>query len=56
VRRVATFTPLFGLNALVHLPLVGGTFDWTWPANLLIWLALFVAGATWLFRRDTARV
>jgi ABC-2 type transport system permease protein len=56
VRRVATFTPLFGLNALVHFPLVGGTFDWTWLANLLIWLAIFVAGATWLLRRDTARV
>jgi ABC-2 type transport system permease protein len=56
VRRVATFTPLFGLNQIVHYPLVGGVFEWTWPTNLLIWLVIFVAGATWLFRRDTARV
>jgi hypothetical protein len=33
VRRIATFTPLFGLNELVHFPLAGGVFDWTWPAN-----------------------
>ena len=56
VRKVATFTPLFGLNELVHFPLVGGDFDWTWIANLLVWLVLFVVGAAWLLRRDTARV
>jgi ABC-2 type transport system permease protein len=56
VRRVATFTPLFGLNELVHLPLVGGTPDWTWIVNVLAWLVIFGIGAALLFRRDTTRV
>jgi ABC-2 type transport system permease protein len=56
LRRLATFTPLYGLNELVHYPLVGGRFDWAWVANLLVWLGLFSAGAAWRFRRDTARV
>lgn len=56
LRRVATFTPLFGLNQLVHYPLLGGSLDWSWIANLLAWLVIFVVGAAWLFRRDTARV
>lgn len=56
LRRLATFTPLYGLNELVHAPLIGGSFDWAWAANLVVWLAIFVAGAAWRFRRDTARV
>jgi ABC-2 type transport system permease protein len=56
LRRIATFTPLYGLNQLVHFPLVGGSLNWTWLANLLAWLLIFVAGAVWLFRRDTSRV
>jgi ABC-2 type transport system permease protein len=29
-----------------------------WPAvlNVVVWTGLFVAGAVWRFRRDTARV
>lgn len=56
LQTVAKVTPLYGLNQLVHYPLVGGAFDWTWALNLLAWLAIFVAGAVWRFRRDTARV
>lgn len=56
LQTVAKVTPLYGLNQLVHYPLVGGAFDWTWAVNLLAWLAIFVAGAVWRFRRDTARV
>ena len=56
LRDAARFTPLFGLNQLVHYPLVGGAFHWTWAANLVVWLAVFSAGAAWRFRRDTARV
>ncbi|MDA8400204.1 MAG: ABC transporter permease [Actinomycetota bacterium] len=56
LRRAAAFTPLYGLNQLVHYPLTGGGLDWTWPTNLLAWLVIFVGGAVWLFRRDTARV
>lgn len=56
LRTMAPFTPLYGLNQLVHYPLVGGTLDWTWVVNLVAWLVIFVAGAVWRFRRDTARV
>ena len=53
---LAKFTPLYGLNELVHYPLVGGQFDWAWVLNLAVWLGAFVFGAVWQFRRDTARV
>ncbi len=53
---VAEFTPLYGLNELVHYPLVGGAFAWLWVLNCVIWFGLFVLGAAWKFRRDTDRV
>jgi ABC-2 type transport system permease protein len=53
---LAKLTPLYGLNELVHYPLVGGQFDWAWVLNLALWLGAFVFGAVWQFRRDTARV
>ena len=53
---LAKFTPLYGLNELVHYPLVGGHFDWAWVLNLALWLGAFVLGAVWQLRRDTARV
>ncbi|MGI8762228.1 MAG: ABC transporter permease [Jatrophihabitantaceae bacterium] len=56
LQTMAKFTPLYGLNQLVHYPLVGGSMAWSWPVNLVVWLIIFVAGAGWLFRRDTARV
>lgn len=56
LKIVAEFTPLYGLNELVHYPLVGGSFDWRWGLNLILWLAIFVVGAAWRLRRDTARV
>lgn len=56
IRTAAEFTPLFGLNQLVHYPLVGGPLRWSWVANLLVWFAVFVGGAVWRFRRDTQRV
>lgn len=55
VRTFAHGTPLYGLNQLVHYPLVGGPFQWSWVANLVVWLLVFVGGAIWLFRRDTRR-
>ncbi len=54
-RVLASYTPLYGLNQLVHYPLGRGAFDWTWLANLAVWLAAFTSGAALLFRRDTAR-
>jgi ABC-2 type transport system permease protein len=53
---LAKFTPLYGLNELVHYPLVGGHFEWIWVFNLVVWLAAFVLGAVWQFHRDTSRV
>ena len=56
LRTVAQFTPLYGLNQLVHLPLVGGGVQWGWVLDLVVWLAIFVTGAIWRFRIDTTRV
>lgn len=56
VETVAKFTPLYGLNQLVHAPLLGGSVPWTWPVNVLAWLIIFGGGAIWRFRKDTARV
>jgi ABC-2 type transport system permease protein len=56
LRTMATYTPLYGLNQIVHYPLAQNGFAWTWVVNLVVWLAVFVAGAAWRFRQDTARV
>jgi ABC-2 type transport system permease protein len=53
---LAKFTPLYGLNQLVHAPLLGGSVHMVWVANAVAWLAIFSAGAVWRFRKDTARV
>lgn len=53
---IAKFTPLYGLNELVHAPLTGDALDWAAVVNVLVWLALFAGGAVWRFRQDTARV
>ena len=55
LRTLAQFTPLYGLSQLVHFPVDGGQLRASWVANLLVWLVIFVAGAAWRFRRDTAR-
>jgi ABC-2 type transport system permease protein len=54
-QTVAQFTPIWGLNELVHAPVSGGVDNWAW-VNVAAWLAIFVAGAAWRFRKDTARV
>lgn len=56
VQDVAKWTPLYGLNQLVHTPLLGNGVDWTWAVNVLAWLIIFTWGAAWRFRKDTARV
>jgi ABC-2 type transport system permease protein len=55
-RTIAQFTPLYGLNQLVHAPLLGGSVHVAWVANAVIWLILLASGAVWRFRKDTARV
>jgi ABC-2 type transport system permease protein len=56
VQVVAKWTPLYGLNQLVHAPLLGSGVNWTWVVNVLAWLIIFTFGAAWRFGRDTARV
>ncbi|HLI44861.1 MAG TPA: ABC transporter permease [Acidimicrobiales bacterium] len=56
LRTLARFTPLYGLNQLVHYPLTQSGFSWEWVANLIVWLAVFTAGAILRLRRDTGRV
>jgi ABC-2 type transport system permease protein len=54
-RALAQFTPMYGLNELVHAPLVHDGLTWGAAANLVVWTAVFVSGAAWRFRRATAR-
>ena len=56
LQTLAEFTPLYGLNELVHAPLTGNGVQISWVANVLIWLVIFAGGAAWRFRKDTARV
>jgi ABC-2 type transport system permease protein len=53
---VSKFTPLYGLATLGRLPLTSDGNGWTALLNIVVWGAVFVAGAAWRFRRDTARV
>ena len=56
LQTIAKFTPLYGLNQLVHAPLIGGSVDIVWAVNAVCWLIIFASGAIWRFRKDTARV
>lgn len=60
--QIAVWTPIYGLGQIVRWPLMvtaAGThepMEFTWVLSVVGWTALFVAGAVWRFRRDTARV
>ncbi|WP_417563201.1 ABC transporter permease [Microbacterium sp.] len=56
LQDVATWTPVYGIGELSRAPLTGEGFDLGALLNVLLWLALFVAGTALLFRRDTRRV
>lgn len=56
LQDIAKWTPLYGVNQLVHAPLLGGNVDVMWAVNAVAWLLIFTAGAVWRFRKDTARV
>jgi ABC-2 type transport system permease protein len=56
IQDIAKWSPEYGLNQLVHAPLLGGGVQWTWVANVLAWLVIFAGGAIWRFGKDTARV
>lgn len=60
--KVSQLTPIYGFSQIAHWPLTitasgaHQAFEWSWVVNLVVWGALFVAGAAWRFRKDTARV
>ena len=56
LQELAKFTPLYGLNELVHAPQRGGGVQMVWVLNAVAWLVIFAGGAVWRFRKDTARV
>ena len=55
VQAVAKWSPEYGLNQLVHAPMLGGGVQWTWVVNVVAWLVIFAGGAIWRFGRDTTR-
>jgi ABC-2 type transport system permease protein len=56
LQTLATYTPAYGVGVLARAALVGDSVDVGAVANVVIWTAIFAAGAVWRFRRDTARV
>src|SRR5579875_2602962 len=53
---LAKFTPLYGLNELVHAPLLAGSVGGWGLVTVLASLGVFVAGAARRVRGDTSRV
>jgi ABC-2 type transport system permease protein len=56
LQTLATYTPAYGVGVLARAALIGDSVDVGAVANIVIWTAIFAAGAVWRFRRDTARV
>lgn len=52
---IAKFTPAYGVSAVARYPMTHEGHLWLEIINVLLWLSVFVAGAAWRFRRDTAR-
>jgi ABC-2 type transport system permease protein len=52
---VARFTPVYGVGEIARYPLTHDGNLWAAALNVLAWTAVFAFGATWRFRRDTAR-
>ncbi|GAA3352042.1 ABC transporter permease [Amorphoplanes nipponensis] len=53
---IAQFTPVYGVGEIARYPLTRDGNLWVAALNVVVWTALFAAGAMWRFRRDTARV
>lgn len=53
---IAQVVPTYGVAEIVRAPLVGEAPGIGAVINVLGWAAVFVGGAAWRFRRDTARV
>jgi ABC-2 type transport system permease protein len=56
MQTIAAFTPVYGISQIARAPLTGESVDLLWLVNAIVWLAIFVAGTAWAFRRDTKRV
>lgn len=56
LRTLAAFTPAYGVGTLARAALLGDGLHVGAIVNVVVWTALFGAGAMWRFRRDTARV
>lgn len=52
---VSAFSPMFGVAEITRWPLTGD-LPWYAVVNAVVWFGLFVAGAAWRMRKDTARV
>ena len=53
---IAKLTPVYGVGEIARWPLDPGGSLVVAVLNVAVWTALFIAGAAWRFRRDTARV
>jgi ABC-2 type transport system permease protein len=53
---IAKFTPVYGVGEIARYPLTHDGNLWLAALNVVVWTAVFAAGAMWRFRRDTARV
>ncbi|MBN9180614.1 MAG: ABC transporter permease [Microbacterium sp.] len=56
MQTIAQFTPVYGISQIARAPLTGDAFDIWSLVNAVVWLAIFVAGTAYFFRRDTKRV
>ncbi|WP_029288006.1 ABC transporter permease [Cellulomonas sp. HZM] len=52
---IAKFVPTYGLAEIVRGPITGGDVSPWAVVNVVAWGAVFVVGAAWRFRKDTAR-
>jgi ABC-2 type transport system permease protein len=53
---LAKFSPTYGVGQIARFPLTHDGGLLAAVANVTVWTAVFVAGAAWRYRRDTARV
>jgi ABC-2 type transport system permease protein len=56
LRTLASYTPAYGVGKLARAALLGDGDLFGAIVNVVVWTAIFGAGAVWRFRRDTARV
>jgi ABC-2 type transport system permease protein len=56
LQTLSSWTPAYGVGVLARAALVGDGVDTGAVLNVVVWTALFAAGAVRRFRRDTARV